>query len=270
MVLHLYNALKDVGLAPVDGQGFLESLDKIFENSKTVWKGAKPTRGRFVLSWWFAFGRAFENAKQYSDMAAATFGGVRRTVSRSRRQEAPRRMMIRVEPGDSSKSYRRIVSGDFSDVVDMCHKTVDQKSRSLYDHAMRCEAAKAAIYEDKSYLAMNLTALGAHLNKFIEEFFHKYWNKELKFLVGMALDTVCYGTRPGGKPVPRQSFETGEDNLERQVMVSIIGEQILGRLDFLDLSKPNPVVEQLVSFMTVYFNQLDPRLIMYFTPTELS
>ncbi len=158
---------------------------------------------------------------------------------------------------------------DFSDVVDIYPKSFDQKSRPLFDHAMRCEVAKAAIYEDTSYLAMNLTALGAHLNKFIEQFFDKYWNKELKLLVGIAPDTVCYGTRPGGRPIPRHCFGTSDDNLERQAMLVIVAEQILGRLDFFDLSKPNPVVEQLVSFMTIYFNQLDPRLIMYFTPTKL-
>ena len=82
-------------------------------------------------------------------------------------------------------------------------------------------------------------------------------------------DSVRFGARTDGRRVGRQSWETSDDNLERQAMVYIMAEEILGRLDFLDLSKPSPVIVQLVASMTIYFNQLDPGLIMYFTPTEV-
>ena len=270
MILHLYNALKDVGLAPLDSQGFLESLDTIFQSSKMVWRGSKPTRGSFVLGWWNAFGRS-EDARQFSDEAAARFARVQHTpskVSRRRRlQETPRRLIFN-EPGDLSKSYRRIVNRDFSDVADKFHKTAEQKSRRLHDHTMRCHVVKAAIYEDISYLAMNLTALGAHLNQFIDQFFHQYWKEEIKLLAETIPDTVRFGTRPNGRPIPCQTWETSDDNLERQAMAFIMAGEILGRLDFLDLSIHDPVVVQVRSFMTLFFNQLDLALIMYFTPLK--
>ena len=270
MVLHLYNALKDVGLAPPDSQGFLELLDKNFQNSKAVWEGPKPTRGRFVLRWWIAFGTEVKAARRLSDEAAARFARVQRTsnkVSRPRRQETARQMTP-IEPDKLSKSYRRIMNRDFSDVVDKYHKTAEQLSSPVYDHAVRCNDTMDAIDEDQSYLAMNMTALGAHLNKFIDQFFHHYWKKEIQMIVQTTPDSVRFGARTDGRRVGHQSWETSDDNLERQAMVYILAEEILGRLDFLDLSKPDPVIVQVVSFMTLYFNQLDPGLIMYFTPIE--
>ena len=44
MVLHLYNALKEVGLAPADSHGIMMALlDQNLQNSKAIWEGPKPT-----------------------------------------------------------------------------------------------------------------------------------------------------------------------------------------------------------------------------------
>ena len=272
IVLHLYNALKDVGLAQPDSQGFLELLDKNFENSKAVWEGPKPTRGKFVLRWWIAFGTEVMEAKRLSNEAAARFSRVQptsNTVSRPSRRQETARQMTPIEPEKLSKSYRRIMNRDFSDVVDKYHNTAKQKSNPQFDHLVRCNDTLDAIYEDQSYLAMNMTALGAHLNKFIDQFFSHYWKKEIQMIVQTTPDSVRFGARTDGRRVGRQSWETSDDNLGRQAMVCIMAEEILGRLDFLELSVPNPAVVHLVSFMNKYFNQLDPRLFMYFTPIEV-
>ena len=265
MVLHLHNALKDVGLAPADDQGLFELLDMSFEKSKAVWEGPKPTRGNFVQRWWIVFGANVKEARRLSDQAAARFGKAQNAssnqISRPRLQGTTRRMTP-IEPDKLSKSYRRIMNRDFSDVVDKYHKTAEEKSNPLYDHAVRCNDTMDAIFEDQTYLAINMTALGAHLNNFIDEFFNHYWKKEIQMIARTTPDSVHV------RRVDRQSWETSDENLERQAMVCIFAEEILGRLDFLDLSKPNSVVVQAMSFMTFFFHQFDPELIMYFTPVE--
>jgi hypothetical protein len=269
MVLHLYNALKEVGLSPADSHGVLALLDRNFQNSKAIWEGPKPTRGNFVLQWWIAFGTEVKEARRLSNEAAARFSKARGTpnkASRSRLLETARRMTP-IEPGKLSKSFRRIVNRDFTDVVDTYHKDIErQKSYPLYDHVVRCNDTLDAIEEDQPYLAMNMTALGAHLNSFIDKFFDHYWKKEVQMIVRATPDSMRYGRRADGRSIGRQSWESTDSNLERLAMVSIFAQEILGRLDFADLSRPDPVIVQPLAAMTLFFEKLPAYLIMYFTP----
>jgi hypothetical protein len=268
MVLHLYNALKDVGLAPSDKEGVLEMLDANFLNSKSIWEGPKPTRGTFVLRWWIAFGTDVNEARRMSDEAAGRFSNARgpsNNASRRRLQETARRMTP-IEPAKLSKSFRRIMDRDFTDVVDKYHKTAEAKSDPLYDHAVRCNDTMDAIRDEQSYLAMNMTALGAHLNSFIDRFFDYCWKEQVEMIVRTLPDSVRFDRRTDGRRVGRQSWETSDANIERQAMVYIFAEEILGRLDFLDLSKPDPVIVKAAASMTLFFDRLPPHFIMYFIP----
>ena len=272
MVLHLYNALKEVGLPPPDTQGFLALLDMNFQNSKAIWEGPKPTRGNFVQRWWIAFGTEVKEAKRMSKDAEARFSKATGTStskpSRPRLQETARRMTP-IEPDKLSRSFRRIMNRDFSDVVDKYHTTAKQKADPLYDHAVRCNDTLDAIYDEQPYLAMNMTALGAHLNSFIDQFFYHYWKSEIQTIVRTTPDDVRFGRRTDGRRVGRHSWETSDANLERLAMVYILANEILGRLDFLDLSRPDPVIVQAMAAMTHFFEQLPPDVIMYFTPMQM-
>ena len=269
MVLHLYNALKEVGLSPADSHGFLALLDRNFQNSKAIWEGSKPTRGNFVLQWWIAFGTEVKEARRLSDEAAARISkahGTSNEALQSRLQDTARRMTP-IEPDKLSKSFRRIVNRDFTGVMDKYHEgTEKQKSDPLYDHVVRCNDTLDAIEDDQRYLAMNMTALGAHLNSFIDKFFDLYWKREVQTIVGATPDSMRYGRRADGRSIGRQSWESTDSNLERLAMVSIFAQEILGRLDFVDLSRPDPVIVQPLAAMTYFFDNLPPYSIMYFTP----
>ena len=270
MVLHLYNALKDVGVLQVDSLGMLEMLDRNFQNSKAIWEGPKPTRGSFVLQWWIAFGTEVKEARRMSNEAAARFskahGTPNKASSRSRLQETSRRMTP-IEPDKLSKSFRRIVNRDFTDVVDTYHKDIErQKANPLYDHIVRCNDTLDAIEVDQPYLAMNMTALGAHLNSFIDKFFDHYWKNEVQAMVRATPDSMRYGRRTDGRSIGRQSWEGSDSNLERLTMVHIFAHEILGRLDFLDLSRPDPVIVQPAAAMTYFFGKLPPSSILFFSP----
>jgi hypothetical protein len=123
-----------------------------------------------------------------------------------------------------------------------------------------------AIRDEQSYLAMNMTALGAHLNSFIDRFFDYCWKEQVEMIVRTLPDSVRFDRRTDGRRVGRQSWETSDANIERQAMVYIFAEEILGRLDFLDLSKPDPVIVKAAASMTLFFDRLPPHFIMYFIP----
>ncbi|KAI2512098.1 hypothetical protein MHU86_2386 [Fragilaria crotonensis] len=270
MTLHLYNALKEVGLPPIDNHGTLEALDRNFQNSKAIWEGPKPTRGTFVLQWWIAFGTEVKEARRMSNEAAARFskahGASNKAPSRSRLQDTARRMTP-IEPDKLSKSFRRIVNRDFTDVVDTYHKDVErQKANPLYDHIVRCNDTLDAIEVDQPYLAMNMTALGAHLNYFIDRFFDHCWKKEVQAMVRATPDSMRYGRRTDGRSIGRQSWESSDSNLERLAMVHIFAQEILGRLDFVDLPTVDPVIIQPAAAMSLFFEKLPPISILFFAP----
>jgi len=79
MVLHLYNALKDVGMIQAKCDGILELLDRAFANSKAMWEGPKPTRGNFVVRFGITSGSSIKVAKKLSRDAQATFSSVNRS-----------------------------------------------------------------------------------------------------------------------------------------------------------------------------------------------
>ena len=269
MVLHLYYALKEVGLAPADSQGILALLDRNFESSKAIWEGTKPTRGNFVLQWWIAFGVELTEARRLSKEASARFskaGGAPTKASRPRLLETAR-TMTPIEPDKLSKSFRRIVNRDYTGVVDKYHKDIEkQKSHPLYDHVVRCNDTLDAIEDEQQYLAMNMTAVGAHLNSFIDQFFDHYWKREVQTIVRETPDSVRFGRRAGVRSIGRQSWESSDSSIERLEMVHIFAQEILGRLDFADLSRPDPVIVQPVAAMSLFFEKLPPSLIMFFTP----
>ena len=50
-------------------------------------------------------------------------------------------------------------------------------------------------------------------------------------------------------------------------MLSIFAQEIPGRLDFVDLSRPDPVIVQpLLAAITLFFDNLPPYSIMFISP----
>jgi len=266
MVLHLYNALKHLGLITVQRDGILELLDRTFENSKAAWEGPKPTRGNFVVRWWIAFGTDVQEAKRLSRNAQNRFSAAHGTagtnpLQQSRPQNLARRMTP-IEPDKLSKSFRRIMNRDFSDVVDKYHPAALQKSGPVYDHAVRCNDTIDAIDDEQPFLAMNMVAMGAYLNLFVIRFFDHYWKELIQAMLRRCRAEQPMETTRGG----RQSWDNSDTNLERYTMVHILAGEILGRLDFIDLSRPDPIIVQAIATMTGYFERLPPSRIMYFVP----
>ena len=117
-----------------------------------------------MLQWWIAFGSEVKEARQLSNKAAARFSkgrGTQNKALRSTRLLETARRMTPIQPDKLSKSFRRIVNRDFTDVVDTYHKNIEkQKLYPLYDHVVRCNDTLDAIEQDQPYLAMNMNALG--------------------------------------------------------------------------------------------------------------
>jgi hypothetical protein len=127
MVLHLYNALEDVGLTPPKGRDTLEWLDKQFAESKAIWEGPKPTRGNFVRRWWICYGTDMKEAQRMSRATASSYG-VELGGNDPRLNASITRRMSPIEPSKLATSFRRIIHRDFSGVVDIYHTTAAQKS----------------------------------------------------------------------------------------------------------------------------------------------
>jgi hypothetical protein len=104
-VLHLYNALRAVGLISPGDIEFLQWLDEQFGTCKAVWEGPKPARGKFVSRWWIAKGMTITQAKR---MRESTRSMVHTQGRSSLPHDSKTRMSASIEPKDLSKRYRRI------------------------------------------------------------------------------------------------------------------------------------------------------------------
>jgi len=212
---------------------------------------------------------SIHTAKDISRDVQARFGMAHRTRTTRRSQEyrqkprQTRRRMTPIEPDKLSTSFRRIVNRDFSDIIDVYHHPDTQQVSSLvYDHVVRCNDTIDAIDEEQPFLALNMTAVGAYLSLFILRYFDTIHEEAIE---GLA-EVRCVQERM------ERTWVFDEDVWDQHgeihsVMADILGEEILGRLDFLDVSsESDPVLLQASECMTDYFDRLDPERIMYFVP----
>eukprot|EP00978_Attheya_sp_CCMP212_P017004 scaffold45035_cov49-Attheya_sp.AAC.3 len=275
MTLHLYNALKVVGLLPPQGIEVLEWLDATFRNSKAIWEGPRPNRGSFVVRWWIAYGTKIEEAQRMSRETRAEFSSNSASLPKSAtdhrgaKNDNSTRKMTPIQPEKLCKSYRRICHHDFSDVVDTYHKTESQRASPIYDHAVRVNDTLDAMEKDQRFLATNFTSLGVILNQFVVSLFKVLELQPIvDELVRAVPDALRYDGRVDGRRVGRNSWEGGDHNLERQTMVHIFARQILGTLDFSNLTHPIPLIAQTAAFMQDFFQGVNPSRVMYFIPVE--
>ena len=207
-----------------------------------------------------------------SDEAAARFSkahGTSNKTSLSREQDTSRRL-TQIEPGKLFKSFRRIINGDFTGVVDRYHKnTEEEKWDPLHNHFVRVNDTLDAIHEEQQYLAMNMTSLGTLLDSFICTFFDQHWKSEVQRIVRTPPAFMRIGRRTNFQDVGPQSWKASDSYLERMAMASLFGQEILGRLDFLDLSTPDPVIAESLTVMRIFFDKFSPQSIMYFTPSAM-
>jgi len=262
LVLHLYHALRDVELIQVRPGGILENLATTFESSKAIWDGPKPTRGNFVVRLLIAVGVDIKTAKEISTDVQAQFSTVQLGATKRRTSRIPprdrlyhSRQKMPIELDKLSKSFRRIMNRDFSDGVDEDYHAPEQKSKPVYDHAARCKDTIDAIYKEQPFLSINMAAMGIYLNLFL---------RRLSVQINRSTQETA-GLRSG-----RHAGQNGDESQEIRSRAINFAEEILGRLDVLDLTEPGPVLVQVAEFMTEYFDQLDPDLIMYFVsqPSE--
>ncbi len=270
IVLHLYNALKDVGLLPPEGREILGLLDDQFKNSKAIWEGLQPSRGDFVRRFWISYGTELKEAQRRSRETASKYG-VESTgfAAEHRVNTTTARQMTPMEPSKLAKSFRRIMNNDFTDVVDSYHPTASHKTNPLYDHAVRCNDTLDAMEADQRYLAMNMTSIGAHLNAFIMMLSDALeWQPSIEKLLATLPDEVRFDRRTDGRRIGRSSWEASDDNLERQAIAAIFADRILGKLDFQDLTYPDTELARTIAVMNVFFGNLDPASTLYFVPVE--
>lgn len=107
---------------------------------------------------------------------------------------------------------------------------------------------------------MNMAAMGAHLSLFIFRFFDCFFKETIETLAASTPNDLR--GEIGGR-------RTSHQYNVHLAMFYILGQEILGRLDFLDEADSDPFLLRASKFMTDYFDELHPNLMMSFHSTTL-
>lgn len=254
--LHLYHALRANNILQRGTIPLLDILYDAFKNSRAIWEGPLPKKGRFVERFWVSFGASRACA---ADMAKQSHELVQ--MSASRRQEnsmvgksyrSDRRKMTPIEPSEIATSFRRICNRDFHDVVDKYH-TPEQRQRSRgsdnYTFAVQINDTLDAIEEEHDFQALNLSACGVYLEQLVCSL-----SRVLQW------DAILIAANA-------QQLALGQD--KRQGVVYMFAQYLLGALDcaedplhFEFFGVPQGLASS--KFMTQLFNCVDAtRLIWY-------
>jgi hypothetical protein len=271
IVLHLYNALCQVGaMVPHSDKQLrlLDTLNDSFKGSKAIWEGSiLPKRGEFAKRFLIAFGFSIKEAQRQTEEIRAGLSGGRNASSSSKTNSKATKNMTPIHPHQISKSFRRICLRDFSDVVDKYHtekQKRDGRVHPCYAHAVRVNDTLDALVEEQDLLALNLTSVGDTLNHFID---HLFKILELKPMVDKFVREIDHegGRRMTGSKFVYTPWE--DENAERVAQVSIFAEKILGMLDFVDAPLEVPALARTTAVLQMYFSsQVDPSNILWFSP----
>ena len=87
-----------------------------------------------MRQWWITFGGEPLEARRMSDEAADRFSKAHGTSNKTSqlREQDTLRQLTRVEPGEHSKSFRRIMDRDFTGVVDTYPKNIQKEKWDLW------------------------------------------------------------------------------------------------------------------------------------------
>lgn len=268
IVLHLFNAFKKVGAFMPGDIVFLDWLDKQFADSKAVWEGERPEKGRFTLRWLISWRMDISKARGMASeiQTKATTSASPTQSTRAHGRGMIVRQMTAIQPKELATSYRRICCRDFSDLVDKYH-TAEQKrkegSTDIYHHTVRVNDTLDAMLVDGQLLGTNLTSLGELLNEFIASLFRL---TELEPLVNKIVRETPVDVRMGRRTdlsrVTSGSWEASDANLERQAQAHLLAECVLGALDFQD--KQQVVCAKCVMFMKMFFTEIPAEKFLYF------
>jgi hypothetical protein len=123
--------------------------------------------------------------------------------------------------------------------------------------------------EDQVLLALNLTSVGEILNQYVNTLCSVLeWKTVIEQIVRETPQSVRAGRRPDFRRVAANSWEAGDENLERHALVFFIADNLLGGLDFHRDPGQIPPIARTATFTKVFFSKIDPASFMWFTPTR--
>lgn len=274
IVLHLFNAFIQVGALE---HGELELLDFLYENfitSKAIWEGDIPKKGSFTYRWWIAYGMKFSCARESSQATKRRVENLRTPHAKANENVGfnMARTMTPIQPQDLYKSYSRICLRDFTGTVDKYHserQKRDGKGTDLYELAVRVNDTLDHMEADERALATNFISLGYILNQFVVSLFRVLELESfVKQIVAEMSNEVRHGRAADFRRIGSSSWEASDANLERQAIVQIFADKILGVLDFTDNPYEDKLVVRSAAFMKLYFPKINIERVMIFTPTR--
>ncbi|KAG7370956.1 hypothetical protein IV203_019526 [Nitzschia inconspicua] len=253
IIMYLFHGLLLNGIVRKGQVPFLDIIYECFKNSRAIWEGPMPRRGELVQRFWMCFGLNAEDSRKLARMAQEWYDPGARHNGDRRDPTWKRRKMKALEPAEFSKSYRRVCNRDFHDVVDNYH-TPEQRQRNngrdFYKLTVRTNDTLDAIDEEQQLLSLNFIPCGAILEQFVCSLVRiMQWDPLIKSMMS------------------RSNRNGGDEH--RQGAVHLFALHLLGALDF----AADPMDQEFLEvplgrasshFLTVFFNNLDPRRAMWF------
>lgn len=267
IVLHLYNALRQVGVIK-EQLLFLETLHDKFRTCKAIWEGsALPKKGVFAKRFLISFGTSVKEAQRKSEQIKMGLkGGQHASPSQQLSSGSAIKKMTPINPHEISKSFRRICLRDFSDVVDNYHTErhgKDARANVNYEQAVRANDTLDAMEDEQDLLALNLTKVGETLNQFIDFLFKVLEWKPIIDKIVREMDHTGGRRMTGAK----YSYTPWEDeNMERQAQAWMFAERILGALDFMDTPWEVQSLVRTGAALQTFFSRIDPTNVLWYTP----
>ena len=254
IVLFLYHGLLVCGILRPGQLPLLDMLYQGFRTCKGVWEGQLPKRGELVQRWWICYGASIPQAKKMAEDSKKTTR--QRQIGDLDVSGQHRRRMTPIEPSDISVVFRRICCRDYSDVVDHYH-TPEQRRRNQYTDqyrmAVRINDTLDTLDKEQKLLALNLINCGTVLDQFVCSL-GRILQWEPILAQGMASSAVLSRTKRDG-------------------FVYLFAQHLLGALDFADDPFRHeflnvPLGEATATFMSLFFGELAPERVLWFTPVE--
>lgn len=274
IVLHLFNGLIKQGALTPGKLPILDALHSRFGDCKAVWGGPLPERGEFVKRWWIAYGMKIMLAIAKSE-ETKTHWVQSLTTNRSPKPKFDTARPPPIKPEEMAPSYRRICLRSFTGAVAVDKHLSAREKRSdkgtfLYEHKVRVNETLHWIHADQGLLAMNLTSVGEILNQFVNGLCIQLEWKPLVEQIARETPRPRVHRQKSYRQVASNSLNGGDDNTERHALVHFIAENLFGCLDFHPDPCRVPAIARTAAFMKVFFAQIDPSSIMWFTPTQES
>jgi len=271
MFLHLLNACVQTGAIILKEYPFLDLVYSTFSDSKAIWVTKdKPVRGGFVKHFCMAFGSSRDAAMDFATKShEAVAGSDPNSLSllSTNRASMPannlgHRSMVMIEPEHMSKSFRRMVLGDFSGMVDKYHTSEQRKKgkgKSVYETAVRLNTIADDMDEEQEVLAVNWVLVSAILNEFTSSLFDVMeWKPFLDHMVNATPATSS------GR------WENSEENIERQAMTFLFAYHLLGVFDIMDPTQmpPKKATRAAAFLIGSATRTLAPGTAIFFTPVK--